>query len=263
MDFKLGLKLKQVSDELDVLISKAESVDPLFTTQQTDSMFILTSHLKGYARSDIKIEINEDGSRITVSGEKPVQETLMVECEVVKKRVEMRGFRKTFKIPEGVVLDKVRARLDEDESRLVIRMPKAVHGIVGIGIQELEEIPKQDDDHDEMRKVDEQIVGSKGELKQEEQVTRNDKDTNEVKPDNEIHQESRQVHKIEEEINHDIEDKVEEEINHDIEEKKPVAGERSSIICTPIIAGSALLASLIVVVLSLIRSKNESNKKTN
>ncbi|KAI3757504.1 hypothetical protein L6452_05044 [Arctium lappa] len=260
MDFKLGLKLKKVCDEVDVLISKDELVDPIFTTQQTDSMFILTSHLKGYGRRDIKIEINEDGSRITITGEKSVQEMLMVNCEVVKKQVEMRGFRKTFKIPEGVVLDKVKARLDEDESRLTIRMPKLVNGIVGIGIQELEETPSKgmrskQDDHDEMGKEskdDEEIVGSKSELKQEEEGTQHDKDTNEAKPDNEIHEEIGQV------------DKIEEEINDDIEKEKPVvASERSSIMCTPIIAGSALLASLIVVVLSLIRSKNESSKKTN
>ncbi|KAJ9545806.1 hypothetical protein OSB04_025513 [Centaurea solstitialis] len=258
MDFKLGLKLKQVPNELDVLISKNELVEPLFTTQETDSMFILTSHLKGYGRRDIKIEINEDGSRITISGEKPVQETLVVNCEVVKKQVEMRGFRKMFKIPEGVVVDKVKARLDEDESRLIIRMPKLVNGIVGVGIQELEEIPskevrsKQDDDHDKMGKVDEEIVGSKSELKQEEEVLQNDKSTNEVKPDSEIQEEFGQVDKVEEKINSDH-----------IEEKKPVAGERSSLLCTPVIAGSALLASFIVVVLSLIRSKSESSKKRN
>ncbi|CAH1446114.1 unnamed protein product [Lactuca virosa] len=174
-----------------------DETDPVFITQQTDSMFILKSHLKGYDRSNIKIEINEDGSRITISGKNPVSQE-----EIIK------GFQKTFTIPEGVVLDKVKARFDQDESRLIIRMPKSVHGIVGIGIQELEN-PIQENENHEMK--NEETLGS-NDLTQEE----------EVKP-----------------------------------------REKSSIICTPVIAGSTLFVSIIVVVLSLFRSKTGSREKKN
>ncbi|KAK9075959.1 hypothetical protein SSX86_004289 [Deinandra increscens subsp. villosa] len=123
MDFKLDLKLE---NELDLSISKNEPV-VVFTTHQTDSMFILTFDLKkgGYGRNDIKIEINEDGSRMTVIGENP--------------NINRRGFYKIFTIPQGVKLDKVKARFDQDQSRLAIRMPKLVKGIAGIGIQEVKD----------------------------------------------------------------------------------------------------------------------------
>ncbi|KAL4557716.1 hypothetical protein LXL04_035903 [Taraxacum kok-saghyz] len=225
MSSKLGSNHKDIADEV-------------FTTQQTDSMFILTSHLQGYGRRDIKIEINEDGSRITISGENPLED--------VKPKI---GFKKTFTIPDGVILDKVKARFDQDESRLNIRMPKSVNGIVEIGIQEVKDIkkPNHDTKHEE-------IVGSR-DLKQE----KNAKDvqnqecyksviSNELQPDN----------KIQPKNDNFDEEKGKE---NDIEEAKQV--EKNSIICTPVIAGSTLFVTLIVVVLGFFRSKNGSREKRN
>lgn len=91
----------------------------------------------GYTRTDINVELNDDGSVITVSGEKPVQDMLMVGGQVVKKDIEMRGFRKSFKVPQDVVLDKFNVRFNEDDLELVIRMPKASKGLTGVGIEEL------------------------------------------------------------------------------------------------------------------------------
>lgn len=74
-----------------------------------------------------------------VSGEKPVQEMVMIGWVVYKKRVEIRGFRKVFKIPEGVVLDQIKAKFNEEESSLTIVMPKLKKGTHGVGIEEVQE----------------------------------------------------------------------------------------------------------------------------
>lgn len=87
----------------------------------------------------MKIEINEDGTRIAISGEKLVQEMVMVGWIMYKKEMEMRGFRKVFKIPDGVILDKINSRFNEEESVLTISMPKAVKGIRGGGVEEVKE----------------------------------------------------------------------------------------------------------------------------
>ncbi|KAI3807578.1 hypothetical protein L1987_23508 [Smallanthus sonchifolius] len=197
MDFKLDLKLQ---NEVDLSISKNE-LFTVFTTHQTDSMFILTSDLKkgGYERKDIKIEINEDGSRMTISGEKPNIQ-----------------FHKTFIIPEGVVLDKVKARFDQDQSRLTIRMPKLVKGLVtGTWIQEYKH-----------------PAPAKGITSDQHKEDVNEETKQEPKPDSQA-------------------------------EKPEKTTSSSTMYTTPVIAGSTLFVSLIVVFFSFIRSRNQSSKKTN
>ncbi|KAK3043872.1 hypothetical protein RJ639_000571 [Escallonia herrerae] len=146
MELGMELKLTKVLDDVayaDLMIAK-DRAGPLFLSTETESMFILTAHLKGYKRKNIKIEINEDGTRIAVSGEKQVQETVIVGWRLYKKEMEMKGFTKAFKIPEGVVLDKIKAKYGEDESKLTISMPKLVKGITGVKIEEVkaEEVSK-------------------------------------------------------------------------------------------------------------------------
>ncbi|KAF5779934.1 putative HSP20-like chaperone [Helianthus annuus] len=231
MDFKLDLKLP---NEVDLSISKNEQV-VVFASHQTDSMFILTSDLKkgGYERKDIKIEINEDGSRMTISGEKP----------------NIRGFQKTFIIPEGVALDKVKARFDQDQSRLTIRMPKLVKGVVaGDGIQELKHptpvpgkgVPSAGKQA-ENQNADEEI-------KQQDQKPKSQQDKNE-----------------EERKQQDPKPKSQQDPKPESQQEKAAETEKSSSssTTTTIIAGSTLLMSLIVVFFGFIRSKNESTKKTN
>lgn len=58
---------------------------------------------------------------------------------VHKKEVELKGFIRVFRIPEGVVLDRIKARFNEQESVLTILMPKSVRGIRGVGIEEVKE----------------------------------------------------------------------------------------------------------------------------
>lgn len=64
----------------------------------------------------------------------------MVGWKVVKKGIEMRGFRKSFKIPNGVVLDKIKAKFNANESTLTISIPKHEKGeISGLELEEIEE----------------------------------------------------------------------------------------------------------------------------
>lgn len=165
----------------------------------------------------------------------------------------MRRFCKIFTIPEGVVLGKVKARFDQDESRLTIRMPKSVKGITKFGIQELKDtensgkgvISKQES---------EEIMGS-NHLKQDEHVqdvTQNG--TNDQAYENtKIQSENQEATQEKQKQVNNYEDD-----NHTQESKPP---EKSLIINTPVIAGSALFMSLIVIVFNFIRSKNGSNQK--
>ncbi|CAI9116528.1 OLC1v1017701C1 [Oldenlandia corymbosa var. corymbosa] len=141
MELELELKLTRVADEFssaDFLLAK-DRAGPLFISTESDTMFILTAHLKGYKKQDIEIEINEDGTRIIIKGEKLVQETVMLGWKLQKKETEKREFRKAFKIPDGVILDKIKARFDDDECKLTISMPKKEKGIRGVSIQEVNE----------------------------------------------------------------------------------------------------------------------------
>ncbi|XP_057773584.1 uncharacterized protein LOC130992837 [Salvia miltiorrhiza] len=144
MELELGLKLTSVTDEFtsDFRIAK-DRASPVFVSRETDSMFFLTAHLRGYKRRNIKIDINEDGSLIGIGGEKQVQETVMVGWKVYKKEGEIKGFKKVFRIPQGVILDKIKAKFNNDESTLSITMPKKEKGIrVGTAIEEVEDKPE-------------------------------------------------------------------------------------------------------------------------
>ncbi|XP_057468749.1 uncharacterized protein LOC130757955 [Actinidia eriantha] len=108
-------------------------------------MFILTAHLKGYTRENIKVEMTEDKARILVSGKKSVQETVMEGSKVYKQGIAMREFRKAFKIPNEVISDQIKARFNEDDQDLTISVPKKVKGIRGISVEEAdkEEVDKR------------------------------------------------------------------------------------------------------------------------
>lgn len=76
---------------------------------------------------DIKIDINEDGTLISISCEnnsKAVQEK-----EMVMMHNKEPNLIKVFKIPQGVSLDGIKANFNDDESTLTIYMPKLNKGI--------------------------------------------------------------------------------------------------------------------------------------
>ena len=54
-----------------------------------------------------------------------------------KKEIELRSFRKAFRIPDGVVLDKIKARFNYEESTLTIILPKLVKGIRDVELEEV------------------------------------------------------------------------------------------------------------------------------
>ncbi|OIT20188.1 PREDICTED: uncharacterized protein LOC109220528 [Nicotiana attenuata] len=325
MEMEMGLKLTRAADEF----SSAEfqfakdRAGSLFQSSETDTTFILSVHLRGYTQKNIKIDINEEGTIIAIRGEKPVQETVMVGWKLVKKDVEIRKFSKAFKIPDGVILDKIKARYDEEKSLLTIKMPKKVKGILGIEFVEVEEdkitrqgisedlsiiadkIPKkvtfkddsestknaQENQEKEKKEIVQNTLEEKIDLAPREQVEKH------VVKDEVTKMEKELMPKIESNIkgNDTIQeirephsnqvggDKNESTSSRDEPKDNQVGGERangiledgeisrkregdnapkkSSKICVPIVAGSALILSLVVFVIHFIRTKNQSGKR--
>nr|KYP61413.1 hypothetical protein KK1_015902 [Cajanus cajan] len=142
MDVELGLKITKTKDDIasisEYRLAKDKS-GPIFQSRETNNVFILTAHLKGYKRNNINIKISEDGSKISISGERPIQNILMMGWLMHRKEVDVVGFNKVFKIPDGVKLDDIKAKYDEEDRILNISMPKLVKGICGARIEEVKE----------------------------------------------------------------------------------------------------------------------------
>ncbi|BAT94311.1 hypothetical protein LR48_Vigan02g202800 [Vigna angularis] len=142
MEVELGLKITRTKDDntsvSDFQFAKDRS-GPVFFSKETDSKLILTAHLKGYKKEDIDINISKDGSEISVSGEKEVQEMQMIPF---KKEVKTKGFAKKFRIPDRVVLDRIKAKYNEVDAVLTIVMPKME---LGKGVTEIEEVQEREE----------------------------------------------------------------------------------------------------------------------
>ncbi|PRQ24699.1 putative HSP20-like chaperone [Rosa chinensis] len=142
MDLELGLEITKNADDhtssSDFRIAKEKS-GPVFISTETESAYILTAHLEGCRKEHVNIDINEDETQLGVAVEKPVQEKVMSGWSMNKKEGETRGFRKVFRIPDGVVLSRIKAKINEQDSTLRIFMPKVVKGFVGAGVEELKE----------------------------------------------------------------------------------------------------------------------------
>ncbi|KAL3634914.1 hypothetical protein CASFOL_021968 [Castilleja foliolosa] len=252
MEMELGLKLTRPEDDFTSYfqISK-DRAGPLFLSKETEAMFILTAHLKGYERKNIKIDINEDGTLIAISGERQVKETLIVGWKVEKKETEIKGFKKVFKIPDGVILDKIKASYNYDyESTLTITMPKKVEGIRGTRIEEIEENPDHElvkEGSSNLQIVDENanrhISGTS-----EQEIDKND--VEEIKQDQDDVETERDVH---ENSNSHVPNDENEECNESRTGRFKI--------CIPIVAGSTLLLSFVVFVFQMIRSKNQTSRK--
>ncbi|KVH99613.1 Alpha crystallin/Hsp20 domain-containing protein [Cynara cardunculus var. scolymus] len=244
MDTEL-MKAAEDFASFDFLKSK-NRFSPSFCTQETYSMIIISAQLKGYRRTDIKVERNEDGSRIVVSGEKLVQDMLAIGGKVVNKGIETQRFQKSFKILQGVVLDKVKVKFNDKDSKLVIQIPKLTKGFTGGAIEELktEEIPPEST-------TILQVYGNRELAEQENQESEEENVQDLIKNDKQ-----------------DKENSEEEqgEANHvggkEDETQEPKSNRRRFKICKPIIFGSALFVSLIVMVFHLVQSeKLETQKK--
>nr|GLL18444.1 uncharacterized protein LOC109149335 [Ipomoea trifida] len=270
MDVQLGLKLTRPADEFSSanLQLLKDHRSPLFQSKETISMFILTAHLRGYKRGDIKIEINEDGTVLVISGEKAVEETVMLGWRLYKKGTETLKLKKSFRIPNGVVLDKIEAKFNEDESVLTVSMPKKVTGIVGTVVEEMEdpaEIPRQESAEN---LPDEEIPQSPRKPGQD--SWEDDKILDEDSPDDQetslqnLMEETsdegessgaKQGIADEEELPRSDEGWEYEEDERRREEEEEGGEKCSSILCAPIVAGSALLLSFVVFVIQCIRTK--------
>ena len=82
-----------------------------------------------------------------------------------RKEVDVVGFNKVFKIPDGVNLDGIKAKYDEEEWTLNIFMPKLVKGICGVRIEEIKEESERGRSELEKSEAD-QILGIVGEASQ-------------------------------------------------------------------------------------------------
>ncbi|KAL6504258.1 hypothetical protein OROGR_026181 [Orobanche gracilis] len=271
MELELELKLTRAKD----------GAGPLFFSRETETMFILTAHLKGYKRGNIKIDINEDGTLIAISGDRQVKQTVMVGWKLYKKDTHTKGFKKVFKIPDGVVLDKIKADYHDDDSTLTISMPKNVKGIRGTNIEEITE--KHELVIREGFTNDENAAGQK-ELKAETETKQVEKTVSgyeygegeenvhdlknggknvgeieeriESKQDaqennNGVRDDGTDIHEEETERHSDVET---EKLENEMEKKKCK-------ICIPVVAGSALLVSFVVFVFQMIRSRNLTSRK--
>ncbi|KAL4565892.1 hypothetical protein LXL04_029998 [Taraxacum kok-saghyz] len=245
MELNFDTELMKVANEFanfDILKPK-DRPGPHFRTQETDSIFILSVQLKDYRQVNLKVERNKDGSVITIHGEKPVQGILMIAGKVVKKDIEMHGFRKSFKVPQGVVLDKVKARFNEGKSELIIQIPKATKGFLGIQIEELntKEIPSES-----TLLIP---VYANGELSEQETELEN------------VQEFSKNV-----EVGQDKEKRKDQVETNNGDSKangseKPKLPERGFKICTPVVFGSTFFVSLIVLVFRFIQSKKSKQQK--
>lgn len=268
----MGLKLTKGLDEFesaDLVISK-DGAGPLFISRETETMFILTAHLRGYRREQVKIDINEDGNRIAICGERPVQETTMVGWQVYKKDVEMRGFRKAFKIPDGVILDEIKAGFNQDESMLTITMKKATKGIKGVTVEEVKEETM-------IRENSESLQVEANKESSEKQASAEVADKIGARKEKSVIEEKVKLAEPSDPCSLNIHGNVaSEESGFDeaalaeLEDGKKLLDQSTQtdapkrpkkLLCTPVIAGSSLLVSIIVFVIHLIRTKDKQEKK--
>uniref|UniRef100_A0A2N9I794 SHSP domain-containing protein n=1 Tax=Fagus sylvatica TaxID=28930 RepID=A0A2N9I794_FAGSY len=268
MEIELGLKITHTRDDLtstaDFRIAK-DQAGPIFMSRENDTMFILTAHLKGFKREKIGIKINEDGTRIGVGGEKLVQEMVMIGWVVYKKWVEIRRFRKVFKIPDEVVLDRIKATFNEEESILTIVMPKLEKGIRGVGIEEVEEEEEQVTETSE--KPDSEQAEQQVPQETQKQIPNQAKhpvDKDEVRQREESHGNG-VGNEIQEESNESCQEKegeslvAEKQTDHGESEtqKKQPASKRSTMFCCipGLVEGSAFLVTLILLLVNRISPK--------
>lgn len=164
-----------------------------------------------------------------------------------KKATEIKEFKKVFRIPEIVNLDKIKARFNEEDGTLTVTMRKKVKGITGLKIEEEEEVkdPVVEEKTEEKTEPEEEI---KEEPKPEEEEEEEQEEAEEPQREEE---EDKIEEEVVEEETRDHEEKKEEEI-----EDKPRKKRRKKF-RLPCFAGSTLLMSIIVFIIQLIQSRKK------
>lgn len=194
----------------------------------------------------------------------------MVGWQVHKKDVEMRGFRKAFKIPDGVILDKIKARFNQDESMLTITMKKVIKGIKGVQVEEVKEETMITKNSESLQvEADKESSGKQAAAEEAAKIGAR-KQTSVIEENEKISEPSDSSPPIvhgnvgSEESGFDEAALVESEDRKKLLDRSTQADapERPKrLLCTPVIAGSSLLVSLIVFVIHLIRTKDKPEKK--
>lgn len=172
-----------------------------------------------------------------------MQEKVIQGWIVYRKEVELMGFTKVFRIPRGVMLDRIKAKFNDDGLVLTISMPKSEKGISGEGIEEVEEAV---DGEGESSGVHDEADGAMETVREE--LVSFVPETQEDVPEK-IETEPR-------EIEHEKQTDQQGPVSSEDDGSRHKGGRRRKFkICAPAIAGSTLLATLIVLVISLIKAK--------
>lgn len=154
-----------------------------------------------------------------------------------KKETEIKEFKKVFRIPEIVNLDKIKARFNEEDGTLTVTMPKKVKGISGLKIEDEEE--EEEEEKTEPEEEEEEEIKEETKPEEEEEET-------------EEQEREEEEEKIEEETKDHEEEKREE-----IEDNSKPRKKKRKKCCFPFVAGSTLLMSIIVFIIQLIQSKRK------
>lgn len=75
-----------------------------------------------------------------------------------KKDVEIREFKKVFRIPDVINLDRIKAKFTGEETTLKITMPKLVKGMLGIQIEEVEEEVDKAQPEEVQEEIKEEVI---------------------------------------------------------------------------------------------------------
>ncbi|KAF5735350.1 hypothetical protein HS088_TW15G00852 [Tripterygium wilfordii] len=259
MEVELGLKITRTRDDITSLSDLRVSKDrngPLFVSREIDAMFVLIAHLKDYRGDKIDIKISEDGSRIEIAGAKPVEETVLKRSILWDKNLELRIFKKVFRVPDGVVLDKIKAKFREEDSTLTIIMPKLVKGIVGSAIEEVKEEEVDRGTQETSTNIDpEQETTSVQESKEAERVVETKPEIAQTTPAEAPAEESDRGEPSATEDGIIEEEKQIDRNEGEIQETKKKKKKKKPKLCPPLVfGGSATLITLIVLIIGLIRS---------
>ncbi|KAL0701977.1 hypothetical protein Bca4012_058099 [Brassica carinata] len=216
MELELGLKITRARDDVssstDFKVSR-DVFGQLWHSRETDSVFILTLHLKGFKKDGIDTEINKEGDRITIRGRKQVEEMVLIKWVEWKTEKDVKEFKKVFWIPNIVNLDKIKAKFNEEYGTLTVMFPKKVKGITGLKIEEVQEAEPEAGPEEEKTEPE----AEKTEPEAEEAEETEDK----TEPEEEIKDEDEEEPKMEEEgIVEEEETRDHEEDREEIEEKE-------------------------------------------
>lgn len=197
----------------------------------------------GYTRGNVKVDLNEDKTKLVVTCEKPVQETVTIGSEVIKKGVQIRKFTESFKIPEGVIVDEIITNFNEETSNLTITMPKRMKEPELVTHTSSENLPctvlKKARFQEDEGAADSVTAYRKGLVEQH--------GANDELPGRET--------KI-------GDDKVEcRNLKDEVCEKEEDKLPKRSKVCVPVIVGSAVMLSVVVFVILFMRKKKQPGKR--